>query len=370
MRGCWIIVGLLEILLFAACQKKDEVLVEHAQRTVIVYLAVDNNFKAEARQKIDSLQKYWKESYQGNLLVFSDAGAGDTKLIRIFSKNGKNVVQVVEDYGDSNSADPEVLKKVLTKIKNDYPSDSYGMVVLSHASGWLPGNTLVLPRSVMNDRGREMEFLDFVEALPMNMDFVIFDACFMGMVEVAYEMKDKVKYVVASPAEVLAPGFIYTRMMEHVMQKEPDLEAVAQDFYEYYDQQEGYFRSATVAVVKTEALEGLAAVTASILEETKDKVVNLEQIQQFGFGQHMLFFDLADYIKHLSPLDYKAFADALESCIVYKAHTPGYYSAGNYKYNPIVSFGGLGVYVPQKAYPWLNERYSELSWTKRVRWKF
>lgn len=367
MRSCRMIVGLLGLLFFAACQKKDETPVEYAERTVIVYLAVDNNFKAEAKQKIDSLQKYWKKSYRGNLLVFSDAGAGNTKLIRILSKNGNNLAQVVEDYNDCNSADPEVLKKILIKIKNDYPADSYGMVVLSHASGWLPGNALVSPRSVMNDKGREMEFPDFVEALPMNMDFVIFDACFMGMVEVAYEMKDKVKYVVASPAEVLAPGFVYTRMMEHVMQKEPDLEAVAQDFYEYYARQEGAFRTATVAVVNTAALEDLATVTASILKETKDKVVNLEQVQQFGYGQHMLFFDLADYIQSLSPSNYKAFEDALGNCIVYKAHTPGYYSAGNFKYNPIASFGGLGVYIPQEAYPWLNEKYNELSWTKRVR---
>ena len=36
-------------------------------------------------------------------------------------------------------------------------------------------------------------------------EFILFDACLMSSIEVLYDLRDKAKYVIASPAELPAP---------------------------------------------------------------------------------------------------------------------------------------------------------------------
>lgn len=349
----------------AACRDDDSRKEETVSRTVLVYLGVDNNFAEEGAEKIETLRKAWRPSYTGNLLVYSDAG--EAVLVWIHCNDaGENTADTVRYYGEEDSADKAVFKRVLTEVRDEYPADSYGLVVLSHASGWLPEHQLTRPASVIKDGNHEMEFLDFVEAIPMQLDFVIFDACFMGSIEVAYELKEKVKYVVASPAEVISPGFVYKNLLSHVMKPEADLIGVARDFYEYYNGLQGYWKSATVSVVKTGELDRLAALTAVMLKEAGDKEVDLTQVQSYGYASHVLYTDLGDYISKLLPARYEEFCEVLERSVVYKAHTPGYFSGGNYKYNEIHTFSGLAVYVPQARYPLLNQEYRKLSWFKAV----
>lgn len=348
---------------------------EEIIRTVVVYLGVDNNFTQEAQEKIETLRRNWNAGYRGNLLVYADNG--NAVLVRIHRDDRqKNVADTLKWYGEVNSADPAVLKRVLTDVVEEFPAPSYGMVVLSHGTGWLPAGSLTRPASVINDGGKEMELAGFVEAIPVKLDFLIFDACFMGSVEVGYELKEKAAYLVASPAEVIvsgssvasvpvAPGFIYESMMQHLMKKEADVVAVAEDFYNHYNALSGLWRSATVSVVKTEALEAVAEFAAEVIPERGNNGA-WSGVQSFGYGSHLLFFDFGDYMQKLVPERAGEFMKLLERAVVYKAHTPGYYSEGNYSYNPIRVFSGMSTYVPQDAYPLLNVSYRKLKWAQRV----
>ena len=282
-------------------------------------------------------------------------------------ENGKAVAREVKRYKESNSADPVVFRRVLSEIVDEYPAQSYGLVVLSHASGWLPSNTLASPRSVISDGGKEMEVRDFVTALPVKMAFVIFDACLMGGVEVAYEFKDYADYLVFSPAEVLVPGFVYKTMMGHLMKEKPDLTAVAREFYEYYDKLSGAWRSATVTVLDVSKMEALTKLAKELLAGVDgEKRLNIGHIQRYGYGWHNLYFDLGDYLETLYPQRVGEIEAALNACIVYKAHTPGYYSAGNGSYSAIDFYSGLTIYIPQEAYPYMNNEYKKMKWTQQV----
>lgn len=351
------------------CHEDDSI---KTTRTVVVYLGVDNNFSGEEKEKIASLTEGWRKNFNGHLLVYADPGdngktGGTPYLTEIRWEGGQAVAREVKRYAESNSADPEVFRQVLTEIVHDYPADSYGLVVLSHGSGWLPSNTLGNARSVIQDNGKEMEIRDFVTALPVKMSFVIFDACLMGGVEVAYEFRDKADYLVISPAEVLVPGFVYTTMMKHLMQEQPDLTAVAREFYEYYDCREGYWRSATVSVIDVARMEKLAALCAELLlgKET-ERLTDLGCIQRFGYGRDKLYFDLGDYLRLLFPQREADIQQALDDCVLYKAHTPGYYSVATHSYSDINAYSGLTVYIPQARYPYLNGQYRKMKWTQRV----
>ncbi|WP_251620683.1 clostripain-related cysteine peptidase [Odoribacter lunatus] len=356
---------LLLLPVFVACSDDPSEPQEGVGRTVIVYLGVDNNFAGEGAEKIKVLTENWKGSYNGNLLVYADAGRA--VLVHIYeNKSGRRMADTIQEYGSENSADPVVLKRVLSEVKEQFPADSYGMIVLSHGSGWLPQGQLTAPASIIQDRRSEMELGDFVEAIPMPLDFIIFDACFMGTIEVAYELKEKVKYVVASPAEVLAPGFVYENIVGHLMKDEPDLVAVAKDFYEYYDGLSDFWRSATVSVVKTEGLDEVAACFREIGDMEDAEGMDLSQIQNYGYASHILFTDIGDYVSHWSPKCYEQFMKKLNEAVVYKAHTPGYYSSGNMAYNAINAYSGLALYVPQVYYPFLNEEFQKLKWVRAI----
>lgn len=86
-------------------------------------------------------------------------------------------------------------------------SPSYGFIVFSHASGWLPQGTLTSPLSIIMDKKQEMELSDFAQAIPdKTFNYIIFEAYFMSRIEVAYELKKKSDYILASLAEILSPG--------------------------------------------------------------------------------------------------------------------------------------------------------------------
>jgi hypothetical protein len=366
---------LLHIVFFFACllpgcerdgSYPDEIPVS-TRRTVLVYLGVDNNFRPEARQKVETLTANWNANTDGNLLVYADDGDRPA-LIHIYHSDRKgNIADTVAIYPPENSANPATLTRALNTLQTDYPASSYGLVALSHASGWLPAEmsypgpvlrSVILDKGT-NESGNYMELSDFAEALPYKLDFIIFDACFMGAIEVAYELKDKTEYIVASPAEVLSPGFVYSSMMQHLFAPQADLTAVAREFYEYYDNQSGLFRSATVSVVRTAGLDEVAAVFQEFAGQARNDR-EIEGLQTFGYGTQKIYFDFGDYMRQLSPERYAGFQTVLDKCVIYKANTPSYYSAGAGTLKVIRAFSGLSVYIPQAAYPAANEAYGKL----------
>ena len=367
------------LFLFSACEKDellptDEIPVSRF-RSVLVYLGVDNNFHAEAQQKIEQLRTNWHKDTDGNLLVYADAGGSPVLLHIYHSELRGNVADTLAIYpATENSANPEILTRTLERMQADFPATSYGMVVLSHGTGWIPAEmslptlglrSIVLDRST-NEPNNYMGLPDFADAIPYKLDFIVFDACFMASVEVAYELKDKTDYVVASPTEVLAPGFVYSSMMPHLFRSQPDLTAVAREFYEYYNQQSGSFRSATVSVIKTAALETLTDFTKEVIAASGKGEELANTVQTFGYKNQKIYFDLGDYLQKLSPERYDELQTIFDHCVIYKVHTPSYYSDGTSALQMINAFSGLSVYIPQAAYPAANEYYERLKWTKRV----
>ena len=367
---------IFSIFLFA-CQKEstEDFPSVSTNRTIVVYLGVDNNFRSEAAQKIELLKNNWDKSFDGNLFVYADTG-NESNLIHIyFDKEHGNQAEIIESYTNENSANSSTLTNVLNTVKNLRPANSYGLVVLSHGTGWLPADMSapsISLKSVIIDTTTEdtynyMELSDFANAIPYKLDFLIFDACFMASVEVCYELKEKADYIVASPAEVMVPGFVYTSMMKHLFKKQPDLIAVANDFFQYYNKQSDYNRSATVSVTKTSDLDALLAIFKQSITEKHSLYYSenvVDDVQHFGYGIQKIFFDLGDFIQKIAPENSQQIEYALGQSVIFKAHTPSYYSAGTRSLNSIYEFSGLSVYIPQEKYPIANQEYKKLKWAK------
>lgn len=150
-----------------------------------------------------------------------------------------------------------------------YPSESYGLILWSHGTGWLPPayNTL---KSFGLDENFEMDILDLEEAIPdKTFEYIIFDACLMGSVEVVYQLRYKVPYILASPTEILANGFPYSNIVTSLFDENESiqqrLENIANAYMDCYMTQSGKFKSASISLIQTNALDELASKTSELL---------------------------------------------------------------------------------------------------------
>ena len=195
----------------------------------------------------------------------------------------------------------------------------------------------------------------------------------MGAVEVAYELRERAAQIIASPTEVMGSGFPYTTITPMLCETNFDGTSVAQAFYDFYDAQSGYARSATVSVVDTKSLDQLAAACREVLagkSEAEIFAVDPDALQPLEFlkssGRHYLF-DLGDYIQALATDEqYTNFRAALNQAIPYRATTPYAFFAAPYEAVKIERFSGLSVYLPGEGLATLNEWYKRLAWYQAV----
>jgi len=377
---------LLTALFFASCcdDSNDPVTDTTAERTVLVWLAGDNNLSSEVPRKIAALaQGYLNvQPNDARLLIYSDRRGDYPQLIEIV---GQGEIKPLATYPAHNSASPETFNRMLSEMMTLAPARHYGLIVFSHATGWLPKGALEYPadfediysdasspqsRTIFDDNGEQMSIVDFAKALPMpdtgRFDYIIFENCFTAGVEVAYELRDKADRLLVSSAEILSPGFeeIYSSVLGLLMQSSPDLVGFAKAYYDYRNSMNGNQRSATVSVINTAALEPLAELTRSIevaappLDEDR-----LPQLQRFNRHTYTLFFDLAEYLEMRCPDRTDDIRFAIDNIVEYSASTvsfiPGYSNGFD-----IRRHCGMTTYITQSDFPALNAEYYKISWYK------
>jgi hypothetical protein len=255
-----------------------------------------------------------------NLIVFIDAQNELPCILKIIPDSS----ETVRTYEEFNSADATQMRRVLNDIISVYPSDSYGLVLWSHGTSWFPANRRL--KSFGNDDGAQIDIPDLVKTLPLKFDFILFDACLMGAVEVAYELRNTTNFIIASSTETIYRGFPYDEIVPELINPSINLRSVAQKYFDYYNEMEGAYRSATVTLIDTRELENLANLTAKIISENEiAEDFERTKIQRLDRYEEQYTFDFADFIDKAFPSANKsAFITQLDKTVLYKAHTPAF----------------------------------------------
>lgn len=352
-------------IFFSSCEKDDDNydIPTPVKHVILVYLGGDNNLSSETYQKIEAIREGWQGTADKRLLIYTDPADANPSLMEIVRENGQNIKKTVVDYEEENSASKEVLSRVINEVTNIYPASSYGLIVFSHASGWLPQGTLTTPRSVIMDKKQEMELVDFAAAIPDKaFDYIIFEACFMAGIEVAYELKDKANYIFASSAEILSPGFTptYSKSINYLSGSFSDLRAFGEDTFSWFNDKTGYMRSGIFSIIKTSELDTLANWIKDNCKLTRQ--VDINTIQHFDRYSYSLFFDFEDYYSSLLETDEQKdkLKNLISDCVLWKESTPSFMK--DYNGFDIKKHSGLTVYIPQEQYSYLNTEYKKLKW--------
>lgn len=359
-------------------------------RTILVYLGGDNNLSDETARKVEALRQGW--TWTGNkCLVYVDSRDG-ARLLRLrggCQTTPTPYVETVREYGAENSASAGTFARVLHEVAAEYPADSYGLVFFSHASGWLPAGTLQKPtagvRSVGVDDGgggrAEMDIADFAAAIPGGMfDFIVFEACLAAGVEVAYELRGKSDYMLASSAEIISPGFspLYPSALRLLCDTAVDTRSALEAFGQaYMDHVTGSYtgarRSATLSLIDMREISLLAVRMQAALRNHSAGAYDLSRLQYFdrpgSYGDSPAlprFFDLDEWAgTFAAPEDYVAFRAQLARTVVWKAATETFMAG--YNGFTIRCHSGLTTYIEQDAFPELNEAYRRSAWYRATR---
>lgn len=393
------------------------------RRVVLMYQAGYNSLSDCLRDDLNDVINGWLPNggmKDNVLLVYTHQPARDGQynvkttpyLLRLSAGAGGNArIDTLVTYPKSSiSSSAEQLNKVLTYVVDNFPAKSYGMTFASHSTGYLPAGfygrsdsyvykqkragamgsrpsqpgpvpyyepyqdpSLPRVRSIGQDQqgttggyvSYEIDIRDFAEAIPVKLDFILFDACLMGGAEVAYELREKCDRLGFSQAEVLAEGLDYTRITPHLLGgSEADLESICNDYFIHYDSQTDPFsRSATISLIDCSRLEPLAQTCREIFSNNRNGLASITpyRVQRYYRSGHHWFYDLESIIMNAGASDDEmaALHEALDNCVLYKGHTPEFMCEFEIK-----TFSGFSMYLPCNGNKELDKYYRTLKWNQ------
>lgn len=252
-------------------------------RTVLVYMVADNNLSGYASSDIDEMRRGVMNGTGlsgGRLLIYYSGPDKRPRLLEI-DRTGKEQELAVYDAGVS-SVSIERMQQVLNDTKALSPADSYGLVLWSHATGWMSETGTIEesratetgclnPQSFGYDgsAGLRMKLSSLADALDGNhFEFIYFDCCHMATVEVVYELRHVTDRIIASPTELDVEGMPYDLNINRLFASIPDLQGALDNTFDFYDRRysDGTGYGCCISLLNTTAIENLAAATRAIFD--------------------------------------------------------------------------------------------------------
>jgi hypothetical protein len=236
----------------------------------------------------------------------TQAAWGDTgRAIVTADTNVNSIKTTFERLGEKNTGDPVNLTNFLSWTMTAAPANHYGLVLWNHGAG-LDGSNY---DDESNDNLKTSEIVSGVKNSGIKLDLLSFDACLMGMTELAYALKDITPVLVASQELEAGTGQDYTTTFA-ALKTNPALVdglALGKGMVDSWTRQyvgTGVLED-TLSVIQTDRLPGLVAAlnTFSSVITTADiaafrSVAN--SVATYGDGSFPAYRDLGQLMGGLS----------------------------------------------------------------------
>ncbi len=363
-------------ILFSSCHKKhDEPGKEDdaIHRTVLVYMVADNTL-GDAYCDNSDLQEMLAAAKAdklngGRLLVYHNrpgTGFGKAPQLLEITKEGSVVIKEYPNDPAIYSVDPARIKEVIADTKKLAPAKDYGLVLWSHADGWLEHEGDYSSRSFGDDRKKHITLPGLAKALEKNyFSFIYFDCCLMGNIEVAYELRRLTPVIVASPTELPIDGMPYDENVECFFANgEPNMLNAAYNTYKHYanGNRDPYCQ---MVVINTDQLDALASASRSILAKVNTYPTDdeISGIQKYSIDARCWSYDMKQYFELISGKGstYPAWESAFNSTIAAAHSTPlGIWNLKIHTYN------GLGSFIISSPSDITYRGYNNCAWYKDV----
>ena len=363
----------------------------------MVYLDADNELEPYGALNLQQMLEAGGND-QVQVLVLWDGETGNygfPKGSRIY-RLSNGILKPLADWGELDMGDPQNLVRFVDYAAQRYPAQHYGVILWNYGGGWRDGETPRYGKNFHTSRnicwdassGNSITLPELRESfaaisagLGQNVDLVGFDASLMGMMEVAFELKDSCRIMASSEEDEPETGWPYNRILKAIYQA-PDKaaanlgEIICNAYLAEYAEGSGV----TFSVLNLEkaeevfpTLNNLALKLQTVAEPTQTYLGQLASQAYHFFDRDFLDLrDLARLIKDdqgLNNQDLKTAAAA-----VFEALTPGtdrFVLERGYR-NPakgIEDTGGVSIYYPSPAWgSTYDPNYNQLDMSKETYW--
>jgi hypothetical protein len=198
---------------FAAPAKKQAKKAAMKEWTFAVFLNADNNLDRFGVEDQEEMSRIGSNENL-NVVTLIDRERGPAQINYIEKGN----IKKIKDMGELDMGDYKELVKFCKFIKENYPAKHYMIGIWNHGSGWKAKTDKNVVRGVSYDDSSNNHITTneltiatklCAEALGQKIDVINMDCCLMGMVEVAYAIKDNCNYFVGSEEVEAGKGTPY-----------------------------------------------------------------------------------------------------------------------------------------------------------------
>ena len=370
--------------------------------TVLAYMVANNDLDDDLYENLFAMYQglqlldkpatllvYWdgKTSFGENnathaILRFETDGNGNINGLPALNEGYDlevimTIAEVVKEYPVQSSVTKNVMSTVLTDMLTFAPTDRYGLIFGSHASAWT--NSIYTRSFGLDGQQTDNTILlpDMVEAIRstgVHFDYILFDACYMGTIEVCYDFKDVADYLIASVMEVPAYGFPYgTELMPALFEGiETSYKKICQEYIDYYIDVYSQKHSAwgTVVLIDNKEVNSLVSSLKNEITTHKDKLADykVSTLQDYGKSSAPdIAYDLRQFVKELNdgniPTD---FDEKLNKAVLYKGCLTEALPA-NYAVD-VENYCGLGIYIPVSSRTDWNDYFKTIDWFSASGW--
>lgn len=408
---CNFIIATLFIVVGVSCSNGDspdgpDVPITPVGQTVFMFFPWSNNLLSDFRRTVEDMQTVvaQRSMKDERIMVFMATSEREAVLFELKKQNGRCLTDTLRRYNDRPFTSRQWLTSLFSEVMTLAPASRYGMVVGCHGLAWVPVQGQRNARKRLGSQEKideednlykkeridkegddlmhfevqgpvttrfiggtypetQIETTDLADAMAdagFHTEYILFDACYMSSVEVAYELKDVTHYLIASPTEVLSYGFPYITMGKHLLGT-PNYKGIVDSFISFYSSYNLPY--GTVAVTDCTQLDALAAIAQQInAAATEQLVPNGVQIMD-GYSPS-LFYDLGHLmsLKDAGTVLTAAFAEQLEKTVPYKGHTGQYFTTLKDAPVDIKHYSGLNT--SQGSLNHMADRLSETAWYK------
>lgn len=377
-------------------------------QTVFMFFPWSNSLLSDFRRTVEDMQTVvaQRSMKDERIMVFMATSEREAVLFELKKQNGRCLTDTLRRYSDRPFTSRQWLTSLFSEVMTLAPASRYGMVVGCHGLAWVPIQGQRNARKRLGSQERideednlykeeridkegepndlmhfevqgpvttrfiggtypetQIETTDLADAMAdagFHTEYILFDACYMSSVEVAYELKDVTHYLIASPTEVLSYGFPYITMGKHLLGT-PNYKGIVDSFISFYSSYNLPY--GTVAVTDCTQLDALAAIAQQINAADAEQLVpNGVQIMD-GYSP-TLFYDLGHLmsLKDAGTVLTAAFAEQLEKTVPYKGHTGQYFTTLKDAPVDIKHYSGLNT--SQGSLNHMADRLSETAWYK------
>ncbi len=230
---------------------------------IYVYMAGDNSLYEEVDDDLNEMKMVGSNEHLEIVVLTDQVPQDDSHAYRVV-KHGLEETplnQINSTWGNElDMGNGNTLRDFMIWATTEYPAQKKILVIWNHGSGW---------EKVAEDRDSYLTVPEIRTSIEQyreqtgdsKLTMIGFDACLMGMFEIAYELKDQAEMIHGSEAYEPLEGWTYNHLLYKLKENLTNSELayhVVNDYVESYRNGSVYTSySVTAAVIDTSKLQNL-----------------------------------------------------------------------------------------------------------------